>query len=115
MIFISYFQFHIDSAAIMHWQVGNPIDKRTVAVLTAKHIDMFEHVARQVSGMSKTSAILYSIWLKFSCSLYYPINIWQRTVGADDLCDFPSREFQQPIKMLRTNIFDYVVFGFLAI
>ncbi|XP_069110237.1 low molecular weight phosphotyrosine protein phosphatase-like isoform X2 [Argopecten irradians] len=42
-------KYHVDSAAIMHWQVGNPIDKRTQAVLKENDIDPFHHVARQIT------------------------------------------------------------------
>ncbi|XP_021371595.1 low molecular weight phosphotyrosine protein phosphatase-like isoform X2 [Mizuhopecten yessoensis] len=42
-------KYHVDSAAVMHWQVGNPIDKRTLAVLKENNIDPFHHVARQIT------------------------------------------------------------------
>lgn len=42
-------KYYIDSAAIMHWQVGNPVDDRTQAVLNENNIDPFHHEARQIT------------------------------------------------------------------
>ncbi|XP_060072389.1 low molecular weight phosphotyrosine protein phosphatase-like isoform X2 [Ylistrum balloti] len=42
-------KYHVDSAAIMNWQVGNPIDKRTLAVLKENNIDHFNHIARHIT------------------------------------------------------------------
>ncbi|XP_033751410.1 low molecular weight phosphotyrosine protein phosphatase-like [Pecten maximus] len=42
-------KYHVDSAAIMDWQVGNPVDKRTLAVLKENNVDPFHHVARHIT------------------------------------------------------------------